>query len=284
VKIGITGSNGFVGSHLIEFFKNQAKFEIIEISRNNGFDILNPITLFELNDINLIIHLAGKSYVPDSYLNPFDFYQNNVSGMINILELCRRNNAKLIFASSYLYGEPSYLPIDEYHKVVSTNPYAETKLISEQLCNSYSKYHGVKCCILRIFNLYGPKQNDAFLIPKIIKQASTGYVRLADPSPKRDFLFIDDLVNLFKLIIESHFNFNFEIFNVGYGKSYSIQEIINNVRKNFTNEFSVDYTYEKRLGEISETLCNNSKVKSEFQWNPKINLEAGISNIIKSNK
>ena len=84
MKIGITGSNGFVGSHLIEFFKNQTKFEIIEISRNNGFDILNPVTLFELNDIDLIIHLAGKSYVPDSYLNPFDFYQNNVSGMINI--------------------------------------------------------------------------------------------------------------------------------------------------------------------------------------------------------
>lgn len=283
MKIGVTGSNGFVGIHLIEFLRDYIKCEIVEISKKNGFDILNSKTLFEINDIDILIHLAGKSYVPDSYLNPFEFYQNNVSGMINILELCRRNNAKLIFASSYLYGEPNYLPIDENHKIVSTNPYAETKLISEQLCSSYSKYHGVKCCVLRIFNLYGPKQNEAFLIPKIIKQASTGMVSLGDPSPKRDFLFIEDLTILFGLIINNQFNFSYEIFNVGFGKSYSIQEIIENVRKNYGKDFSVDYTFEKRIGEISDTLCNNNKVKSVFGWDPKINLETGIYKIINSN-
>lgn len=109
-------------------------------------------------------------FVPFSQENPRLTYEINVQGTANVLEFCRLNNSKIVFSSSYVYGKPKYLPIDEKHPIFPTNPYARSKTLGEMLCRSYNKDYGVKCVIIHWFNLYGKGQNNIFLIPQIINQ------------------------------------------------------------------------------------------------------------------
>jgi len=135
MKIGVTGSSGFIGSKLCLKLK-KLNIDVVCLDIKDGFDITDRQQIQAVEKIDMLVHLAAKSYVPDSYLFPYEFYHLNVFGTINALELCRIHNAKMIFVSSYLYGHPQYLPIDEQHPVSACNPYAHTKLISEQICGN----------------------------------------------------------------------------------------------------------------------------------------------------
>ena len=118
-----------------------------------------------------MLHLAAKTFVPNSFKNPEIIYRENYLSMINILEYCRLNSIKkLIFLSSYVYGKPDYLPIDEKHKTHIENPYGRSKLHCESLCNSYAQDYGLDIIVLRPFNIFGNGQNKEFLFPTIINQ------------------------------------------------------------------------------------------------------------------
>ena len=117
-----------------------------------------------------MFHLSSRTFVPDYDRNPRDCYNSNILRTINVLELCRKDQAKIFYVSSYVYGKPKTLPIDEKHRVRAFNPYAQGKLISENLCQGYNRDFGVKVIILRPFNVYGILQKAEFLIPSIIKQ------------------------------------------------------------------------------------------------------------------
>ena len=151
----VTGSSGFIGSRLVKKLK-RLNHNVIEIDIQNGFDIMDFKQLKTIKKFDVCVHLAGLTFVPLSYEKPHDFFSLNVNGLINCIELCKIHNAKMVFSSSYVYGEPKYLPIDEKHPVVGFNPYAETKLIGETICRAYNKYFGIKSIILRPSNIYGP--------------------------------------------------------------------------------------------------------------------------------
>tara|TARA_Y100001980_G_C14547882_1_gene328726 strand:- start:506 stop:1354 length:849 start_codon:yes stop_codon:yes gene_type:complete len=282
MNVLITGSSGFVGSNITRKLE-KLDHNIFKADRDNGIDILKINTLNAFKQVDVCLHLAAATFVPESYFKSHKFFSLNVYGLINCLEFCRRNNAKLIFISSYVYGKPKHLPIDESHRLESTNPYSETKLIGEKICKAYNKYYGLKSIILRPSNLYGPGQDERFLVPTIFKQAKSGKIFLKDPLPKRDYIFVDDFVDCLIRVIDDT-KHSFDIFNVGYGKSFSIKEIVQRVNNLYDNNLDVFFDDEKRTSEISDNVLNISKIKKAFDWRPKIDLDQGLSILFNASK
>jgi nucleoside-diphosphate-sugar epimerase len=274
----ITGSSGFVGKALIsELQKENISAQGIDIA--DGFDITDFSTLEKLADIDCIVHLAAKSFVPDSFIKPLDFYQTNISGTLNVLELARKHNASVIFFSSYLYGAPEYLPVNEEHRLDPHNPYAQSKLISESLCHAYHRDFGVPVIIFRPFNIYGKNQNSDFLIPTIIKQCESGLIRLKDSRPKRDYIHVSDVAKAICLAIKRQ-NSNLEIFNLGTGTSFSVKEIVELIINNFAKVIKVEYDNEQRKNEVLDCYADITKMKNYFGWAPQISLEEGLKRIL----
>ena len=282
MRIAVTGSSGFTGKKLVKHLQ-YLNHEVIKIDLEEGIDATNYNDLKEIPKFDILYHLAAKSFVPDSYLKPLDFYKVNFNSTLNTLELCRNFNAKYIFISSYVYGNPQYLPIDEHHPITSFNPYADTKIIGENLCRSYHKYFNLNVTIVRPFNIYGPEQTHNFLIPFIFNQAVKGKIELSDPNPKRDLIFIDDLIELYASLI-AYDNSKLEIFNAGYGISYSVREIVEYIANLFPSPIEVNFLNKIRPNEVADSVSNNVKAKTLLNWKPQIDLPQGLSLIYSSLK
>jgi len=278
MKIAITGSSGFVGKHLIQKLR-LLKAEIIEIDLDKGIDIVNWEIISRVGAFDVLLHLAAKSFVPDSFTDPSSVYNTNILGTLNVLELCKKYNARMIYISSYVYGNPEYLPIDENHRVNATNPYAQSKLIGEDLCKAYYRDFNVPTFIFRPFNIYGKGQNAKFLIPSIIEQAKTGKVVLNDSRPKRDFIYIDDIVNAYIKAIYFDLK-SIEIVNLGSGSSTSVMELVQIIKTKMQDEFTVSYREIIRKSEVLNTVADISRAQYLLNWKPKISLEEGLSDII----
>lgn len=277
MKILVTGSTGFLGKFVCDSLK-ELQFEIFELNSENG-DILISETWIKAPICDVIIHLAAKTFVPESWGNPVQFFETNSFGTIQALEYCRKNNAKMIFISSYLYGNPISFPINESANIFAPNPYSLSKKIAEDYCSFYAENYAVKCVILRPFNIYGPGQNSAFLIPEIINQIiNNKVIKVKDLEPRRDYLYVSDVSSA---IIKAIFLDKFEIINIGAGKSYSVRQIINEIQEIFGTDYEVFSEAKKRQGEISNTVADISKAKELLDWEPRILLKEGLTNIIK---
>lgn len=278
MKILITGGEGFVGKKLRKQLIDK-NHEVIEIDLKNGGDILNWNNLKMFPKFDLVFHLAARSFVPDSYKYPHDFYNVNCIGTLNIIELCRRYNSKMIYVSSYVYGKPDYLPIDENHPVKPFNPYAQSKIVAENICLGYSRDFGIPVIIVRPFNIYGPGQSKLFLIPQIISQVCNGKISIRDPLPKRDYIYINDFIRFLTLLVNFHPN-SFEIFNVSSQQSYSVLEIVNLISDLNGVHPKIEITGSDRINEINDTLGSFEKAEKILNWKPKYSLTDGIKEML----
>jgi nucleoside-diphosphate-sugar epimerase len=285
-RILVTGAKGFVGSHLCaELIRQGAEVIALDLKGGNAVDIRDWKQVKELGGrlgkIDLVFHLAALMFVPYSFENPRETYEVNILGTLNILELCRVANIdKLVFASSYVYGEPQYLPVDEEHPLSPTSPYARSKVIGENLCKAYHDDYALKCIILRPFNIYGDGQSDSFLIPSILQQLMSGKIELRDPEPKRDFLYISDLIEAYVKAGEYRAS-EFEIFNIGSGISYSVDGIVREIVKAWGSDVEVRYQHLRRKGEITDAVANIRKASTELGWEPRTNFTEGIKKYIR---
>ena len=255
----------------------------LSLSRSEGIDVTNFNSLSSISEsIDCIIHLAAKTFIPESFEIPREYIETNVQGTTNVLEFARLKEAKVIFLSTYVYGPPQYLPVDEKHPVNFYNPYSTSKLIAEHVCQMYNKMFDLPIYIIRPFNIYGKNQASHFLIPKIIEQSKTGKVQLIDPRPKRDFIHIDDLVDLVKQLTNMDYKkSDFQIYNAGLGKSYSIQDVVRYIREISENDFEVSFSNEYRKNEVLDLYADISKAKSDLSWTPKYDLKEGLREIMK---
>ena len=275
-KILITGSEGFVGKNLIRYLKNYS-FQIIE-TKDKSFDLKLNESWKQIEKCDYLIHLAGKSFVPKSWEEPARFIENNILLITNALEYCRVNKTKLIFLSSYLYGNCKKIPIKENAPIEATNPYALSKLLSEKLCYFYKNNFQVNNIILRVFNLYGPGQPKEYLLSKIINQVKyENIIKVDSLSPKRDYVYIDDLCSAIVKAIS--YKGNEHIFNIGSGKSYSVKEVIEFIQNIYGTSLNINEKKLIRKNEILNTIADINLAKKELEWSPIYELKEGLKKI-----
>ncbi len=282
-KIFITGHRGFIGSALMCALRQYDEFEVAGLSRSEGKNLLNFESIADLPRADKIVHLAGAVGVMQSWSQPYETYQNNIIPTLNILEYARIQKVPVIYMSSYVYGIPTYLPIDEAHPINCTNPYASSKRQSEMLCEAYSRDFGIPVTILRPFNIYGPGQPQSSLIPHIINQAKEKHsIKVRDLSPRRDYLYVDDLTDaLLKVIFSEWEQADSETYNLGFGQSYSVQDVINIIMKLINRKISVLSAEECRPNEIMDCYSDSQKFSKQFGWKPQTNLMKGITKLLK---
>ncbi len=276
-KILVTGSDGFVGRILVKELQKQG-FMVEAFDKADG-DIQKAKLKFD--NINHVIHLAAATFVPKSWENPKEFYEVNIMGTENVLELCRKNQCSLTYINSYIYGMPQYLPIDESHPVKPNTPYNHSKYLGEELCRFYNEYFNMPVTIFRAFNIFGPNQNSNFLIPTIIEQIlNPNYttIKIQNLIPKRDFLYINDFLDI---LIKSIDFTGYNLFNLGSGKSYSVEQIIKTVFKLSGIIKPIGESKTVRPNEVNDVVANIKLLKEKTGWKPKYSFEMGINEIIK---
>lgn len=280
MKVLITGAKGFIGHNLC---LKLAELNISFIPFSDHHDIWDTKIFDKFLDekITHIVHLAAKNFVPESWINPELYIQTNVNSTVSVLEFSRRIKAKFIFLSSYMYGNPHYLPIDESHPTSVLNPYALSKFLSEETCKFYATNFNVSTCVLRVFNIYGPGQKLSFLIPHVISQVlNSKEIEVLDLSPKRDYLYITDLIDaiigLFTLETK------FEIFNVGSGISYSVGDVVDILQNIANTKKKVISKSAVRTNEINDVFANTSKLNKLNGWVAKVNILEGLKKCIEN--
>ncbi len=282
-RILVTGASGFIGKYLCQEL-NERGHEINVLFSIHG-DISDAHTLDSFNGkVDKVIHLAASTFVPDSWQNPDEFFKVNALGTMRVLEFCRNNNSSLIFISAYLYGIPDKVPTSEMELPKPNNPYAFSKYIAEQACLFYSSYLNVPSLIIRPFNVYGPGQPAHFLIPTIINQVLYNQeITLLDLNPKRDYIFIDDVVNFINNAVDAKLK-NSEIVNIGSGVSYSVGELVRIIQKIAGTNLPVFSKNEVRFQEISDVIADVNKADTFFGWKPKTSIEIGLEQCVSYSK
>ena len=284
-RIIISGSEGFLGRHLCENLMcsdlSGGGYKIVrKIDVANGDDLCDPNTVAELPSFDCFIHLANILYVPDSYLNPERYYRVNYLSTLNAIEACRKNKAQLIYLSSYIYGSPQYLPVDENHPVNPFNPYAQTKVICEKLCEGYHRDFGVPVTVLRPFNIYGAGQKGKLLIPEIVSQIGEGKttIQLKDPTPRRDFVNVKDVCEAIKACIGTEHGYS--VYNICSGRSVSVRELTEIINKQLNNKITFEFAESDRPSEVDETRGSYAKIQQSLGWKPKVDIEQGLREIL----
>lgn len=278
-KILITGATGFIGGHVVPAIEN-AGYEVIGVNSRSG-DVADPATWYGYPAADTVIHLAGKSFVPASWSDPSAFVHCNLMGTMEALNYCKKHNAKLVFLSSYLYGNPLSLPIAETATLAATNPYAFSKKLAEDTCRFYAANFGVDITILRPFNVYGAGQPKDFLIPSIIRQVKNREdIHVKDLEPKRDYVYVEDVVSAVLAAVKQVKGFN--VFNIGSGESYSVAELITLIQQISGTDLTVYSSGERRRDEIMNTVADITLAHQKLNWLPEWSLKDGLKQIFEA--
>lgn len=278
-RVLVTGARGFIGSSLSTRLKTLGNHEVIELDLPEN-DIASA--LLEFTNVTHVFHLAARNFVPDSYKYPADFFRVNLLGTVNVLEFCRRQKISLTYVSAYVYGRPQSLPIRESDLRSALNPYTESKILSEDLCDFYHRQYDVPITVIRPFNVFGAGQREEFLIPTIIRQAldsAVSTIEVSDLRPKRDFVYIEDLIDALVLTIGRP---KYSVFNIAGGVSYSVRSIIEIILKAAKMSKPFRSLEKFRDDEILDLYADISFAKSELGWTPKVSFEEGIAKILRA--
>lgn len=278
--IAVAGSDGFVGHYVCSQLEHLGH-DIVRIDLAQGFDLSDPTSIERIPRVDCFIHLANLVYVPGSYEKPALYYRVNYMTTLNALEVCRKYKARMVYISSYVYGPPQYLPVDESHPICPFNPYAQTKVICEKLCEGYHRDFGVKCSIVRPFNLYGVGQKGMLLIPEIIGQLKEGKeeIHLKASSPRRDYINVVDVASAICTCAMSDEDYG--VYNACSGNSVSVKEITEIINKHLHKKVQFIFSASDRPNEVDESRGSCKKLMS-IGWKPTKTFEEGIIDILKA--
>lgn len=275
----VTGGAGFIGKHLVHMLRNYGH-QVYSVDSQTG-DIVEPATWRGFPVAGVVVHLAGRSFVPDSWSQSSEYMRINLLGTLQALEYCRANNASLVFLSSYMYGESALLPISESAEVAARNPYALSKMLAEKTCQFYAENFGVKVTIFRPFNVYGAGQSASFLIPSIFEQArKSDVIRVLDLAPKRDYIYVKDVVEAISAAI--NLNVSGGVFNLGSGNSHSVAELITEIQGVLGTTLPVVSENKRRPGEIMDSVADITAARHALGWAPRFSLHEGLVDMLVS--
>ena len=271
MRIGITGYEGFIGKTVKEELEREGD-SVILLKRDAGLP----------ENLDWVLHFAAATDVAASVKNPFFTYSNNIESTLRALETAHKSgNAAFLFMSSYVYGEPEYLPVDEKHPLKCANPYMGSKVTGEMICRQLSELLGIPLVIFRGFNIYGDSRISGRLIPDLLESVRNGTrMTLNDPDPRRDYLYIKDFTALIKKLIRQK-PVKTGTYNVGYGKSYSNLEVAEMVRFLDGKKWDISVTKKKRESDVSDTAPDTGLIKKVFSWHPAYSLEEGLGELVR---
>jgi nucleoside-diphosphate-sugar epimerase len=272
----VTGAAGFVGRALVPSLV-AGGFDVRPHVRSQG-DLSSGVPTSV--ETTCVIHLAGRTFVPESWDRPALFYRDNTLTTAHVLEYCRTSGARLVYISAYVYGIPQQLPIPETHPLQASNPYAHSKVLAEELVRFYEQQFSVAATILRPFNLYGPGQDSRFLIPSIVRQAidpALAAITVASLAPRRDFLHISDLIAMVMAALRATPG---GIYNAGSGESVSVAELTELVRELTRTQKPVCESGVERTNEIPDTVADITRAGVDLGWRPQVRLRDGLRHTV----
>ncbi|WP_461206460.1 NAD-dependent 4,6-dehydratase LegB [Clostridium sp. DL1XJH146] len=303
-KVLITGSEGFIGSHLTEKLVSLGA-EVTALVQYNSFnnwgwidtldkkivDNLNVVTgdVREYDGISKIIkgqdvvfHLAALIAIPYSYLSPMAYVRTNVEGTTNVLEACREYDIEKIVhtSTSETYGSALYVPIDEKHPMQGQSPYSASKIGADKMAESFYRSFNMPIATIRPFNTYGPRQSARAVIPTIISQILAGKreIKLGSLTPTRDFNYVKDTAEAFIKIAESDKTIG-EVINAGSNFEISIENLVKEIIDIIGEDVKI-LCDEDRLrpekSEVNRLWADNKKIISLTNWKPEYTLREGL--------
>ncbi|WP_394903266.1 NAD-dependent epimerase/dehydratase family protein [Clostridium butyricum] len=290
-KCIILGGNGFIGSNLIEYLSNY-EFDITSFDKEEPMNRISNVKYLQADftDDNkllsavqgqdIIIHLISSTNPSKSIENPYSGYNIDVIQTIKILEKVKNTDSKVIFASSggTVYGEPESCPIKEEHELNPISHYGIVKTTIEHIINMYNSVYGMNNIIMRISNPYGPGQDyrkGVGLIDAVIKKALQNEVITVwgDGNVIRDYIYIDDLCTA---ILElCRYTGNEKVFNIGSGKGYSINNILEIVEGIIKKDLKVEYL-NSRKNDIKHIYLNIELLQKALNFTPQTDINKGI--------
>lgn len=294
-KIVVTGGCGFIGSHIVDklietgyhvtviddcsavsneqfYFNKKALYFKYSIQ---DYDLIEPL----FRNVDYVFHLAAESRIQTAIVNPLYAVKTNVTGTANILNASRLNGVKRVMYSSTssVYGLNETVPIDETAPIDCLNPYSATKFCGEELCRMYSKLYKLDTLIFRYFNVYGERSPTAGQYAPVVgiflrqKADGTPLTIVGSGVQRRDYVHVSDIVKANILGMEAEGPILGQVFNVGTGRNYSVNEIASMISNNTIH-------IPERPGEAKTTLANIQKIQEMLGFNPEISIENWLNN------
>lgn len=299
MKILVTGINGFIGRHLASSLIAKGHY-VVGLGRQRECQVPGVFAYFcgdvldkriledAVEDADAVVHLAALTAHKDIVNNKFAALETNFMSTKNALDVFLKSASckKFIYSSSgKVYGDIKALPITEDHPTAPLNILGKSKLITEKLIDYYSDPKVPKSYIvLRIFNVYGPEQKDNFLVPTILSQArKSSVIDLGDIKAKRDYTYVDDVVDAFIMAIEKGTSCGLSVYNICSGRPASAEEIVSIVSKIKGSSIKINANPAMiRRDERDEEYGSYRKAKKELGWEPKVGLETGLEKTFKN--
>ncbi|NLK91879.1 MAG: NAD-dependent epimerase/dehydratase family protein [Bacteroidales bacterium] len=304
-KILVTGSDGFIGSHLTEMLLKEGH-QVKALSQYNSFnywgwldDISHPnleVLSGDVRDphyckhiskgIDVIYHLAALIAIPYSYVAPDSYVDTNVKGTLNICQAAKENGVKrvLITSTSEVYGTALYVPIDEKHPKQPQSPYSASKIGADAMAMSFFNAFELPVTIVRPFNTYGPRQSARAIIPTIISQIAGGakQIKLGDLTPTRDFNFVKDTCRGFIQLASCQEAIGEEV-NIASNYEISMRdtlELIAKIMKSDVQFVEDEQRLRPAKSEVFRLWGDNTKIKALTGFEPEYSIEKGLTETI----
>lgn len=297
-RVFVTGATGFVGSNLCErllreeadvhaFIRKSvsskpANMEPLRSKAKIFYGDLRDLktVIDATKNIDVVFHLGAQSHVPDSVKDPFGTFKVNACGTLNILEASRINDVDLFVnaGSDKIYGDPLYLPLDEKHLARPRSPYDASKVAGEALCQAYYKTYGLKVCLPRFSNIYGPRQDKRKVIPDFIYHLlkNESPVIRSDGTLVRDYIYVDDAIDAYLTLVEKRVLG--EVFNFGSGVGTSVLELcLALLQVSGMSHLKPVVLGEPTPAEIQRQLLDIKKAKEVLGWTPRTKLSKGLA-------
>lgn len=304
MKILVTGGAGYIGSHMVRMLSELGHAVVTFDDLSAGFsdavlggefvqgslhDKAALSTLFDAHQFDAVVHFAGSIAVGESVRDPAKYYQNNLTGTLNLFDAMREHGVnKVVFSSTAaIFGVPQYVPIDESHPQAPINPYGMTKWVTERILRDYDTAYGLRSVALRYFNAAGASPDAALgerhdpethLIPLALRAAQGTLPELTvfgtdydtpDGTCIRDYIHIVDLCDAHVLALQ-HLTAGGEsrAYNLGNGQGYSVKEVIQVAERVSGKPVPVQYG-PRRAGDPPRLVADASQIRKDWGWTPR---------------
>jgi NDP-hexose 4,6-dehydratase len=309
-RVAVTGSEGFIGSHLVEalvwrghrvramvlynMFSSRGWLDTLDAEVMDQVDVVfgdvrDPASVRQLVDgAAVVYHLAALGSVPYSYCAPRSFVDTNVIGTLHVLEAVRAcRTPRLVHTStSETYGTARTVPISEAHVLQAQSPYAAAKVGADKLVESYYLSFGTPVVTLRPFNTFGPRQSARAVIPAIIIQLAAGsrQLKLGALSPTRDFTYVTDTAQAFVDLGEAPASAVVgELFNAGSGQDVAIGQLAEDIAGLVGVQADITEDAQRlrpKDSEVMRLVCDASKLRERTGWQPRCSRDEGLRRTI----